>query len=337
MMFLRFKELNMDIHKTTIEIKRKILKKTMLAIRIHSYGGPEVLIYEEAPRPKPAAGEILVRVHAAGVNPVDWKVRQGYLRDMLDYSLPLIPGWDFSGIVESVGLGAAKFKKGDEVYGRADLSRDGAYAEYVVVRESDAAFKPRSIDHIAAAAIPLAALTAWQSLFIAAKLAAGQKILIHAAAGGVGHFAVQLAKWKDAYVIGTASMRNQDFIKQLGVDEPIDYQATRFDEVVRNRDVVFDTMGGETQRRSWKTLKKGGILVSIVEPPSQQEAQEYGVRQSFVFVQNNADHLAAITKLVDSGQLRPFVETVLPLSEARHVQELSQAGHTRGKIVLRIA
>ena len=205
-----------------------------------------------------------------------------------------------------------------------------------MVRETEVALKPKSIDHVHAAAIPLAALTAWQSLFDSAGLSAGQKVLIHAAAGGVGSFAVQLAKWKGAYVIGTASNRNQDFVRKLGADETIDYQTTRFEDVVHDVDVVFDTIGGDTQKRSWKVLKKGGILVSIVGPPSAEEAAAHGVRQASVFVQPSAAQLTELAKLVESGKLRPIVETVLPLSEARHAHELSQTGHTRGKIVLRV-
>jgi NADPH:quinone reductase-like Zn-dependent oxidoreductase len=322
---------------TCIDNKEIAHMENMKAVRIHNYGGPEVLKFEDAPRPKPGSGEVLVRVHATAVNPVDWKVRAGYLKGRISYSLPLIPGWDFSGVVDATGPGVTKFKKGDDVYARPDIARNGAYAEYIVVRESELALKPKSIDHVHAAAIPLAALTAWQALFDAAGLTAGQKILIHAAAGGVGSFAVQLAKWKGAHVIGTASARNQAFLRELGVDEPIDYEKTRFEDVVRDVDVVFDTIGGDTQQRSWKVLKKGGILVSIVSQPSAEEAAKHGVRPGYVFVQPNAAELTEIAKLVDAGKVKPIVETVLPLSEAKRAQELSETGHTRGKIVLKVA
>lgn len=307
---------------------------TMKAVRIHAYGGPEVLKYEEVPRPEPGHGELLVRVHAAGVNPVDWKIREGYLKQALNHSLPLIPGWDVSGVVEATGPGVTRLKVDDEVYGLPDIGRDGAYADYIVVRETAVALKPKTIDHIHAAAIPLAALTAWQSLFDAAGLGTGQKVLIHAAAGGVGSFAVQLAKWKGAKVFGTASEGNHAFLRNLGADEVIDYHATRFEDVVHDVDVVFDTMGGDTQKRSWSVLKKGGILVSILGQPSVEEAAAHGVRQAWVLVQANAEQLEALADLVDAGKLKPIVETVLPLSEARRAQELSQSGHTRGKIVL---
>jgi NADPH:quinone reductase-like Zn-dependent oxidoreductase len=309
----------------------------MKAIRIHSYGGPEVLKYEDAPRPKPRRGEVLIRVHAAGVNPVDWKVREGYLKGMLHHSLPLIPGWDLSGVVEKAGPRVTRFQKGDEVYSRPDIARNGAYAEYIVARESEVALKPKSIDHVHAAAVPLAALTAWQALFDTAELKAGQKLLIHAAAGGVGHFAVQLAKWKGAHVIGTASGKKHDLLRELGADETIDYTTQRFEDVVREVDVVLDTIAGDTQERSWEVLRKGGILVSILKRPSPEKAATHEARGGYVFVQPNAAELAEIATLIDSGKLRPVVETVLRLPEARRAQELNQAGHTRGKIVLRVA
>ena len=246
--------------------------ESMKAVRIHNYGGPEVLKFEDAPAPQPGPGEVLVRIHAAAVNPVDWKVRAGRLKERIQYPLPLIPGWDFSGVVEATGPGVTRLKKGDEVYARPDIARNGAYAEYIVAKESEVAFKPKSVDHVQAAAIPLAALTAWQALFDTAGLKAGQKVLIHGAAGGVGSFAVQLAKRKGAHVIGTASGRNQSFLRELGVDEAIDYEKTGFEDVVHDVDVVLDTIGGDTQNRSWKVLKKGGILVSIISPPSAEEA-----------------------------------------------------------------
>ena len=310
--------------------------KNMKAVRIHEYGGPEVLIFEEAPQPVPGSGEVLIRVHSAGVNPIDWKIRAGFLKDVHPYTFPLILGWDLSGVVEATGPGAGKFKKGDEVYSRPDSSRNGAYAQYIAVKESEVAFKPRSIDHIHASAIPLACLTAWQAIFDTAGLSAGQKILIHAAAGGVGSFAVQLAKWKGAYVIGTASGRNQSFLQELGVDQPIDYEETQFEDLVRDVDVVFDTLGGDIQKRSWKVLKKGGFLVSIAAPPSAEEAAKIGVRQALIRMAPNSAELTEIAGLVDTGKLKPVVETIMPLSDARQAHELSQMGHARGKIVLRV-
>ncbi len=311
--------------------------KTMKAVRIYSYGGPGVLVYEDAPQPHPGSGEVLIRVHAAGINPVDWKIREGHLKEMLHHTLPLVLGWDVSGVVETVGAGVLRMKIGDEVYSRPDILRDGAYAEFIVIRESEVALKPKTIDHVHAAALPLAGLTAWQALIDAGGLVAGQRVLIHAAAGGVGTLAVQLAKERGAHVIGTASARNHDFLRTLGVDQVVDYAKERFEAVVEPVDLVFDTIGGDTQDRSWIVLKRGGILVSVVNPPSAEIAESHGVRQAFVFTQPNAGQLAEIAKRVDEKKLQVSVETVLPLAEARRAQELSEAGHTRGKIVLRVA
>ena len=309
----------------------------MKAVRIHKYGGLEVLQYEDAPRPKVAsATEVLVRIHAAGVNPIDWKTRQGHMKEVFPHSFPLVLGWDLSGVVEEVGAGASRFKAGDEVYSLPDPLRDGAYAEYIVVRESDLALKPKSLYHVHAAAVPLAALTAWQALFEVAKLGSDQRVLIHAGAGGVGHFAVQFAKWKGAYVFATASTKNQDLLRELGVDEPIDYTQQRFEDIARKIDIVLDTLGGDTQERSWQVLKKGGALLSLVQPPSAEKAKELGVRAAFVASHPNGAQLAEIAHLIDSRKLKPIVERILPLLEVRRAHELSQSGHTRGKIVLRV-
>jgi NADPH:quinone reductase-like Zn-dependent oxidoreductase len=309
----------------------------MKAVRIHAYGGPEVLTYEDVSVPAIAEDDVLIRVHAAAINPVDWKVREGYLQGFIDYDLPLTLGWDVSGVVEAVGKNVTTFKPGDEVYSRPDIKRDGAYAEYIAVKASEVAFKPKSVDHIHAAAVPLAGITAWHCLFEAAGLTAGQRVLIHAAAGGVGSYAVQLARWKGAHVIGTASARNQDFVFQLGADEIIDYQTTQFEDVVQPVDVVFDTVGGEVQERSWQVVKPGGILVSVVSPPPEEKAAAHQCRSAYVFIQPRADWLTEMAQLIDSGQVKPIVETVLPLSQAAEAHKLSEGGHTRGKIVLQVA
>src|SRR5258705_7263236 len=262
--------------------------QTMKAIRIHNYGGPEALQYEDAPRPEPQVGEVLVRVHAAGVNPIDWKVREGHMKDFWPHKFPLILGWDLSGVVEELGAGpaaAGRFKIGDEVYSIPDPTRNGAYADYIVVRESECSLKPNSLHHIRAAAVPLAALTAWQSLFDTAQLQPGQRVLIHAGSGGVGHLAVQLAKWKGAYVFATASTKNQDLLRQLGVDKAIDYTQQRFEDVARNIDIVLDTIGGETQERSWSVLKKDGVLVSLVQPLHEEKAKKLGVGAAIIAAQ----------------------------------------------------
>jgi NADPH:quinone reductase-like Zn-dependent oxidoreductase len=302
----------------------------MKVVCIYSYGGPEVLVYEDAPCPHPGKGEVLVRIHAAGINPVDWKIREGQLKGMLHHAFPLVLGWDVSGVVEGLGSGLTRLKMGDEVFSRPDISRDGGYAESIVIKESEVALKPKSIDHLHAAALPLAGLTGWQTLFDAGGLSEGQRVLIHAAAGGVGHIAVQLAKWKGTQVIGTAAERNHAFLRKLGVDRVIDYDTERFEEVVQPVDMVLDTMGGETQERSWKVLKPGGILISIASPPSPETAAAHGVRQAFVFTQPNAVQLAEIAKLADAEKLKAIVENIPPLSDATRGQELSERGYTCG-------
>jgi len=310
--------------------QRSETQPTMKAVRIHAFGGPEVLQYEDAPRPVAEAGEVLIRIYASAVNPADWKYRNGFFGK--DAPLPLTLGFDFSGVIEALGAGVTRWKTGDEVYGYGL----GAYAEYVAVKETLVAAKPKTVDHIHAAAIASASLTAWKALFEVGELRAGQKVLIHGATGGVGGFAVQLAHAKGVHVIGTASKRNQGYLKELGADEAIDYESVRFEDVVRDVDVTFDTQGGETQARSWATLKRGGILVSIAQPPVQAEADKRGVRATFMVNEMKAESLNAITKLVDSGKLKAVVDTVLPLSEARRALELIQTGHTRGKIALKV-
>ncbi len=311
--------------------------QTMKAVRIHSYGGPEVLVYEEAPVPELRPGDLLVEVRAAAINPVDWKAREGYLRQRNIDRLPMILGWDFSGTVARTTVERSRFAIGDEVYARPNIGRDGSYAEYIAVSEAEVALKPKSVDHVHAAAIPLACLTAWQALFDAGRLQTGQRVMIHAAAGGVGHFAVQLARWRGAYVIGTASASNHEFIRGLGADEAIDYNSVPFEDAAKDVDVVLDTIGGETQARSWSVIRPGGIVVSILSMPNKEQAEAHHARAGYVFVQPDPEQLLQIAGLVDSGYVRPVVQTVLPLSEAQEAHALSKAGHVRGKIVLTVS
>lgn len=311
------------------------LPATMKAIRFHAYGDPGVLVYEDAPVPRPGEGEMLVRVRAAGVNPVDWKIRNGNWKS-LNLPLPMIPGYDVSGIVESIGAKVTRFKKGDAIYAYMALRRGGAYAEYALVREDEAAAKPAKVDDVAAASVPLAALTAWQALVDTAKLGKGQRVLIHAAAGGVGTFAVQIARSLGATAIGTASASNQEFLKGLGCDQVVDYKRQRFEEVVTPVDVVLDSIGGDTLERSFKVVKPGGIIVSIVDDPSRFGAAYSQVRSAHILVSPNAAELAQIAALIDAGTIKPVVSQTLALAEARHAHELSETGHTRGKIVLRV-
>lgn len=309
----------------------------MKAVRIHDYGGVDVLRYEEAPRPTPNAGEVLIQVNATTVNPFDCAVRSGYMGAYFNYTFPLILGTDVSGIVEEVGTGVEDISPGDEVYTRAGVFRDGSYGEFALAIATDVTPKPKSLDHLHAAALPHVTLTAWQALIEFADLSEGQTVLIHAAAGGVGHVAVQIAKWRGAKVIGTASI-NLPFLEELGVEQAIDYTKTAFEDVVSDVDVVLDLMGGETQQRSWKVLKPGGVLLSTVQPPSQETAASLGVRQHMIGTAPPIRRtLTEAAHLVETGKLKPFVSTVLPLSEIRKAHEMVEGRHTRGKLVLQVA
>lgn len=311
--------------------------ETMKAVRIHSFGGPDVLTYEDAPRPVLYDEDVLIRVHAAGVNPVDWKIREGYMKERMNRTMPFIPGWDVAGIIAETGPAVEDFRAGDEVYSRPSIFRDGAYAQYIAVNAGEVAAKPGSLDFVKAAAVPLAGLTAWQSLFDLGGLQAGHRILIHAAAGGVGHFAVQFAKWAGAHVTGTASARHHDFLRGLGIDEIIDYTTTPFEDVAHDMDVVLDTIGGDVWTRSWKVLKKGGIMVSTLHgPPTGEPAEALNKRCAHVFVQPDALQLGEIAALIDSGHVRPEIDSVFPLRDAEKAHRLNEAGHSRGKIVLEV-
>jgi NADPH:quinone reductase-like Zn-dependent oxidoreductase len=316
--------------------KRKEEHSAMKAIRLHGRGGPDRLVYEDVPQPHPGPGEVLVRVKAAVIAtelrwPVTYQTRAGNER-----SLP-IPGHDLAGVVVEVGPGVTEIAIGAEVYALTAFDRDGAEAEYTLAEQGELAPKPRSLDYVQAAAVPLSALTAWQAFFEYAGLAAGQTVLIHGAAGGVGVFAVQLARWAGAYIIGTASARNRDFLRDLGVNKTIDYTTTRFEDVVHDVDFVLDTVGGETLERSWQVIKPGGTLVSVVSlRPSFEEAQAHGVRLVWFIVKPNRDQLIQIGALIDEGKIRPIIDTVFPLSQARQAYEQASKRHTRGKIVLRV-
>jgi NADPH:quinone reductase-like Zn-dependent oxidoreductase len=306
----------------------------MKAVRIHGFGDASVLTHEEIPVPEVGDDDVLIRVVAAGVNPVDWKIREGHLKDVVAHRLPLTLGWDASGVVESVGRAVRRLRPGDLVYTRPDIARDGAYAEYIAVRESEVALRPTTISHVEAASLPLAGITAWEAIVNVGQVSAGQRVLIHAAAGGVGSLAVQLAKWRGAEVIATTSARNADLVTFLGADTVIDYQKENVASSLRGVDVVFDTIGGQVQQDSWATLKPGGLLVSIVDLPLEAAARARGLRSAFVFVQPSRTILDQLAGLVDVGQVRPLIGAEFALRDAAVAQRLSQSGRARGKIVL---
>ncbi|MGB9927820.1 MAG: NADP-dependent oxidoreductase [Methanosarcina sp.] len=304
----------------------------MKAVRIYEFGGPEVLKYEDVPEPLPEPGQIQIRVIAAGVNPMDWKIRRGYISEL---SLPTTIGLDVSGIVENTGEGETSFKRGDEVFAKVSIGQ-GGYAEYTVTDSTQAALKPKSIGFIESAAIPTAGLAAWQALFDIAKLRKGQSVLIHGASGGVGTFAVQFAKWKGAHVIGTASGENKEFLMSIGADEVIDYRNQQFETLVSNLDMVLDTIGGDTLERSWGVLKEGGFLVSTVASIPEGTPEKYGVAAKTLMTTPDGKELAQIAAIIDEQQIKPIVTTVLSLHEARKAHEMNESRHTRGKIVLRV-
>lgn len=312
----------------------------MKSVRIHAYGEPEVLVYEDAPRPEPKTGEVLIRTVAAGTNPIDYRTRSGtgVARYWKDKSFPVTLGWDVSGVVESCGPEVAAFVPGDEVYGLVRFPEPGGcYAEFVTAPAAEIARKPRALDHIHAAALPLAGLTAWQMMFDTGKLERGQRLLVHAASGGVGHLAVQLGKWAGAEVIGTASGRNEEFVRGLGVDQFIDYATTAFDTVVKDVDIQLDTVGRPVQERCWSVMKPGGFVISIVPeggPLSAEKAAVHGVRAANIFVRPDGFALSRLSALADDGKLRPSVEKTYTFTEAADAHRHIAGGHTRGKIVL---
>jgi len=307
----------------------------MKAAYLTKHAGAEGLVFGELPQPRPARGEVLVKVHASAVTPTEFnwlptfKTRAGEPR-----SFPIVLGHEFSGVIEEVGEAVNGLKAGDAVYGMNDWFANGAQAEYCVAPATSVAAVPRTLDHARAAVVPISALTAWQGLFERGGLKAGERVLIHGGAGGVGVFAVQLAHWRGAHVIATASTRNVDFVRSLGAVEVVDYQTTRFEKVVRDVDVVFDAVGGETLDRSWSALRSAGRLVTIA---AQSEAvNEPRVREAFFIVEPNQGQLAEIGRLLDSGDLRAYVEAVFGLNQAHEAYARARRGGMRGKVVLRV-
>src|SRR2546428_1595367 len=310
-------------------------KPMMKAVVAHEYGAPEVLKFEEVPRPEPREDEALVRVIASGVNPADPLTLSGKYAKEFGTHLPLIPGYDIAGVVEKTGANITKLKVGDAVYGYPTFG--GGWADYVTVKEWEVAAKPKSLNFVEAAAVPMGALTAWQALVDVAKLQPGQTILIHGGSGGVGNFAIQIAKARGARVIATASTANQGLLKQLGADVAVDYTKTSFEDDAKDVDAVLDPVGKETLARSYGAVKKGGIVMSLVALPDRGELQKRGIHGAAISVLPDAADLTEIARLIDAGKIKPIVTQVLPLSEAIAAQQQAATHHTRGKVVLRIA
>lgn len=310
---------------------------TMKAVRIHEFGGPDKLVYEDAPKPEAKDGEVLIKIAAAGINPVDSMIGAGKMEAMVHHTLPLILGWDAAGTVEAVGAGVTNFAPGDAVFAYADIRVNGACAEYIALPAAIVCPKPASIDFAAAAAIPLAGTTAWEALFEQAALTSGQTILIHGAGGAVGGFAVGFAKAHGATVFATATGDDVAYVQGLGADTVIDYKTEKFEDVAHSVDVVLDTLSGDTRARSWATLRDGGVLVSTLpgaDAPADTAAR--GVVGKSFSAHPDSAYLAEIGGLVDAGKVKVRVGATFPLSEAKQAQEQAAGGHTKGKVVLTV-
>lgn len=304
---------------------------SMRAVRFHNYGPPDVLVIEQVPRPDPGEGQVLVHVRAAGVNPIDWKLRAGYLKEFMPLELPQTIGYDLAGTVEAVGPGVTTFTSGQAVFGRGQ----GSYAEYAIASATALAAKPDSISFEQAAAIPIGGVTAWVGLFDVGNLERAQRLLVQGAAGGVGSFAIQFGRWKGADVIGTASSANIEYLRSLGVDEAVDYTTGPLEGRISGVDVVLDAVGGEATSGLWPLLKPGGILVEVAGMPSEDEARRHGVRTSGVQAPPDISGiLRQIAELVESGAVKAEVGRVFALEEAAQAHALSETGHGRGRIVL---
>jgi NADPH:quinone reductase-like Zn-dependent oxidoreductase len=308
----------------------------MEVVCIDAFGAREVMQFRKLSIPTPRSKEILLKVKAASINPVDWKIREGQYPAVQSNELPYVLGRDVSGVVEACGTEITEHRKGDEIYAMLAFDR-GAYAEHVIVKVNEAAPKPKSIDHLAAAGVPLAGLTAWQGLFRYGGLTTGGRVLIHGGSGGVGHFAFQFAKAMGVHVITTVSEKHIGFVKEIGADEVVDYKTQKFEDMVRDVDMVFDLIGGETRRRSWQVLKKGGILVSTMMEPFGDKTREFGVRAAHYTVQESGRELREIGGLIDAGKVKPRISKVFNFLEVGSAFEYVEKGDTEGKVVLKLA
>jgi len=309
----------------------------MKAAQIKKYGGREVVeINENVSKPVPGAGELLVEVYAAGLNPFDWKIREGYVQQMVPLQLPATLGIDFSGMVAEIGEQVSGFQLGDEIFGQASIMKAGSFAEFVLASPTVVARKPNGISHAVAAALPIAGVSALQGLMEHMKLSSGQKILIHGGAGGIGTFAIQLAKHLGAHVATTAAGDEISYVKELGADEVIDYKIQTFEDILRDYDAVFDTVGGDVYKRSFKMLKKGGIIVSMLEQPNAELMSQYGVTAIAQGTQVNRERLAKLADLVAQGAIRVHIDKVFSLEQAGEALAYLQQGHPRGKVVLEV-
>ena len=313
----------------------------MKAAQMKGYGSSDevIEINKNVPAPNdPSAGKVLVKIKAAGINPVDWKIREGYMQQMIPLQFPSPLGMDFSGVIEKVGQGISEFRQGDEVYGQASIMSggSGAFAEMALANADTTAHKPKSLSHPEAAGLPLVGVSAWLALVETISLQKSQKILIHGGAGGIGSVAIQLAKHLGAYVATTVTANDKQFAKELGADEIIDYKTQTFEESIRDYDAAFDTVGGETYSRSFKVLKRGGTIVSMLEQPNQELMKQFGVKAIFQFTPVNRDRLTKLAQWVDQNNIRVNVDKTFPLEEAGKALDYQRDVRPRGKVVLAI-
>jgi len=305
-------------------------------VRLYEYGAVDKFCFEEIPIPQPQADEVLVRVQATSVNPIDWKQRAGLVQGRLPLSLPIILGCDFAGTIAGVGAAVRNFQIGDEVFGYCGVQRDGAYAEYLALPAAHIALKPRSMTMTEAGALPLAAITAYVAIIEAAELRRGQSLLVHGAAGGVGSMAVQLAKYAGAIVYATGSAKGEALIRSLRADVFINYHSTPFEDVAREMHVVLDTIGGETQARSWQCLVPNGFMAAVATPPSPELMQRYGCRGTRPSARPDGKLLAEFARLVDAGHLRVIIDSVFGLRDLGAAQSRSETGHVHGKVAITV-
>lgn len=310
----------------------------MKALVIEQYGDKDQLIEKEMKHPVPKENQVIVELHATSINPIDWKLREGDLKEMLDFDFPIILGWDAAGVVTKVGSSVTNFSKGDRVFARPDTTRFGTYAEYTAIDEHLLAHLPENISFEEAAAVPLAALTARQCLVDFADIKSGDRVLIHAGSGGVGHYAIQIAKQKGAYVATTASGKNKEWVETLGVDRFINYKEEDFSEVISDFDIVLDTIGGEVQKKSFKVLREGGRLPSIVQPPDEKLAEEHGVKAGFEWLESSGEKLSSLAKMMEEGELTSVIGHQFDFTEKglKDAHDLSETHHAKGKIVIKI-
>jgi NADPH:quinone reductase-like Zn-dependent oxidoreductase len=308
----------------------------MKAIRIKAYGGSEKMLFDDIPTPVCGSNDLLVRVVAAGINPIDWKIRSGAMEKMIVKTLPLTIGWDAAGIVTSIGSSVTNFKVGDEVFFYAEFTRGGTYAEYVTVDALQVALKPRTVPFVSAAALPIPGQAAWTSIMDIAKVSKGMRVLIHGGAGSLGSIAIQLAKYEGAFVYTTASGAGIELAKSFGADQVIDYKKQRFQDIVKDLDIVLDTIGDSTQENSWGTLKPGGMLLATAIPPSPERAAAAGVKSAFVFTQPQGSTLEKLAARMDEGHLRILVGQEFSLKDAGEAHRLGENGKSRGKMILHV-